>query len=419
MNRNIVIFLLVIITQLIGSCKKDAVFMEKEYSRVKTLEVSEVSPYGAVFNGEISVLGAGEISNMGFIYTLVSPVATKVETVYVDIIFEVGKFSYSISHNLFDHQRYLVQAFVKTSSIISLGEGVEFVSSSSIQDGWQLVADTGLDISDQSIISFSSENYGYFFTRPGSCYQFDPKSYKIEKKKSPSGYMNKDNYGQFELAENFYFLSPGVMDIVVYSELGDSWTNQGALAFPPYGSENALGFSISNTGYYLWSGNLISYDGLTSQWLHQSHTIPTNSSSLSVFGDNVFMVSYDPKRKITTKFNPVTFEVNKQLAPFPGELAVYNNVGGELVTARLGDKLYYGLSHYEYHYLNGTIIKGFSNELWQYSPTTDTWLEVASFPDVVFWSRLFHFTCNNEFFVGYRDAHNKIKIWKLLNSELP
>lgn len=160
--------LLISLLSLLVKCNKDEV-TGRDYPRIKTLPVTEITPDGARFNAEILFRGDFEIINYGFVWSeYINPVIQNSDrVVYTDNIVSEN-FSEIIETTLKENVSYFVRAFVETKDFIVYGENIQFLSLGSkapkILDVFPLAGTTGdtLTIKGENF-SYVNQNNEFFF----------------------------------------------------------------------------------------------------------------------------------------------------------------------------------------------------------------------------------------------------------------
>lgn len=124
--RNI---LLVLFLVLNIKCQEDEV-TARNYPRLKTLPVSEITKEGAQFNAEIIYSGDFEILNYGFVWDYLTrdPTLEKSDRVVYSNNVNTNSFSERIESSLLEGYIYYVRAFVQTNDFLVYGESVSFTS---------------------------------------------------------------------------------------------------------------------------------------------------------------------------------------------------------------------------------------------------------------------------------------------------
>ena len=107
-------------------CEDETV--ERDYPRVRTLEVTNITSEGARFEAEIYEPGDGTISEHGFAWSLGTPNIDYDNRVYLGPSEGTDRFSADISSALTEGATYKVTAFVKSGEYTVYGNNVEFRS---------------------------------------------------------------------------------------------------------------------------------------------------------------------------------------------------------------------------------------------------------------------------------------------------
>lgn len=108
------------------SCEDEPV--GRDYPRIKTLEVTNITEAGATFTGEIFEEGNEEITEHGFVWATRRPEIEYSKKVLLGSFSGVGKFSAEIRTDLAEGITYQVAAFVISGEFTVYGEPVTFKS---------------------------------------------------------------------------------------------------------------------------------------------------------------------------------------------------------------------------------------------------------------------------------------------------
>lgn len=111
---------------LLSSCEDDPV--KRDYPRVKTLEVTNITEAGATFTGEVLEEGNSEITEHGFVWATRQPDVEYSNKVLLGSFSSTGKFSAEVGSNLTEGLTYQVAAFVISGEFTVYGEPVTFKS---------------------------------------------------------------------------------------------------------------------------------------------------------------------------------------------------------------------------------------------------------------------------------------------------
>ena len=113
---------------LFNSCTREEISL-RNYPRLKTLEVSEITQDGATFNAEIFAQGSEAIVEMGFVWsTGPNPSIENSDKVIISESPDNVIFSFRISTSLIKDKTYWVRAFLKTQTKTVYGTTVSFKS---------------------------------------------------------------------------------------------------------------------------------------------------------------------------------------------------------------------------------------------------------------------------------------------------
>ncbi len=110
----------------LAGCEDEPV--PRDYPRVKTLEVTNITPEGALFTAEIYEPGNGEITEHGFAWAANYPNIDNDNRILLGPFSGTGQFSAEVSSTLAEGESYEVTAFVKAGDYIVYGNTVEFRS---------------------------------------------------------------------------------------------------------------------------------------------------------------------------------------------------------------------------------------------------------------------------------------------------
>ena len=128
MRSKLVTVLLVSSLGFLVHCDKDEV-TARNFPRLKTLPVSEITPNGARFNAEIIFRGDFEVLNYGFVWSEnENPTIENSDRVIFAENILSDNFSEIIETTLREDVSYFVRAFIETNNFIVYGENVGFVS---------------------------------------------------------------------------------------------------------------------------------------------------------------------------------------------------------------------------------------------------------------------------------------------------
>ncbi|MEN8248019.1 MAG: IPT/TIG domain-containing protein [Bacteroidota bacterium] len=129
MNRKYRIILILIVAVIFFMCEDKKEVTPRDYPRVSTLDVTDITDSGALFSGEIIYPGKGPITEHGFLWRKYSdPEYDNSEKKVIAEQISDGKFSASISSNLISRTKYKVRAYAKNDDYFVYGKTVEFVS---------------------------------------------------------------------------------------------------------------------------------------------------------------------------------------------------------------------------------------------------------------------------------------------------
>lgn len=120
--------LLISLLCLLVMCDKEEV-TSRNYPRLKTLPVTEISSEGAKFNAEFRLRGDFKVVNYGFVWDeTIDPTIEYSNRVINSENIQTDRFSQSIETNLKVGVYYYVRAFVETDDFTVYGENMYFLS---------------------------------------------------------------------------------------------------------------------------------------------------------------------------------------------------------------------------------------------------------------------------------------------------
>lgn len=120
--------LILIAISFLVNCEKYEV-TSRDYPRVSTLAVDNITEEGATFNAEFKLRGEFEVVNYGFVWsTLENPTIDDSDRVVYAENIQSNTFSQRIETTLKKENIYNVRAFVKTKDYLIYGENIEFYS---------------------------------------------------------------------------------------------------------------------------------------------------------------------------------------------------------------------------------------------------------------------------------------------------
>jgi len=154
--RNII---LIFLLGLLVKCDEDEV-TSRNYPRLKTLPVNEITSTSARFNAEIIFRGDFEVINYGFVWSEnESPTMESSDRVIYSENIQSAKFSETIETTLKEGVSYFARAFVETNDFIVYGENVSFVSWGS--KGPEITSVTPLQGTLGDTIYIEGKNFSY------------------------------------------------------------------------------------------------------------------------------------------------------------------------------------------------------------------------------------------------------------------
>src|SRR5690554_108100 len=152
-------FLLISVLGLLLRCDK-AEISSRNYPRLKTLPVSEITRGGALFNAEIIYRGDFEIINYGFVWSESEyPTIIDSERVEYSTDIQSTSFSKKIKTTLKENVSYFVRAFVETNDYLVYGANVSFISLGSKAP--EILSFTPVSGTWGDTISIAGKNFSY------------------------------------------------------------------------------------------------------------------------------------------------------------------------------------------------------------------------------------------------------------------
>ncbi|MFZ2285443.1 MAG: IPT/TIG domain-containing protein [Bacteroidales bacterium] len=116
----------VFLTLLVTGCEDEPVY--RDYPRVKTHDVTNITSEGALFAAEIYEPGNGVITDHGFVWGLSQPGIDNDNRVYLGPFGGTGRFTAEVRSTLAEGVTYKVAAFVRSGEYTVYGNTVEFKS---------------------------------------------------------------------------------------------------------------------------------------------------------------------------------------------------------------------------------------------------------------------------------------------------
>jgi len=110
----------------LAGCEDEPV--QRDYPKIRTLEVTNITGNGATFIAEVIQEGTAPIAEHGFTWSLFTPDMTSDERIYLGSFSGTGRFEAEISTALKEGLTYEVCAFVKAGDYTVYGDKVKFMS---------------------------------------------------------------------------------------------------------------------------------------------------------------------------------------------------------------------------------------------------------------------------------------------------
>ncbi len=132
-HKRIIIKLIFLFTTILTFISCTDEITQREYARVKTLEVDNISSSGARLNAKIISEGNGDIIEHGFVWDkLPNPTIGYSEKVVLQENIITGEFSVNITTTLLEGTQYFVRAFSKSDEYLVYGKNIKFSSLGSV-----------------------------------------------------------------------------------------------------------------------------------------------------------------------------------------------------------------------------------------------------------------------------------------------
>ena len=124
-NIKLALSFVIIVISSITSCSDDGI--PREYPRVKTSDVNNITTSGATFNGEITLLGNRNIIEYGFVWDNYEfPTIDYSNKINLGSGIGLGKFTTQLETSLEKGVIYYVRAYAKTDNFLVYGKIIEF-----------------------------------------------------------------------------------------------------------------------------------------------------------------------------------------------------------------------------------------------------------------------------------------------------
>lgn len=122
------ILIVLVLAVVLITCQKEDIIMGRDYPRITTLEVTNISVNGATFAAEILSAGLAEITEYGFAWSAFeNPYSDDLNILSEHGAAEPGIYSMDIKTNLETGLTYYVQAFVVAGSYTVFGKKISFI----------------------------------------------------------------------------------------------------------------------------------------------------------------------------------------------------------------------------------------------------------------------------------------------------
>ncbi|MEQ9373692.1 MAG: hypothetical protein RIG68_00795 [Imperialibacter sp.] len=399
MRENIAILFLLMITL---GCGEQAPSLQ-EFPIIRTLPPDNDAT-GATFHAEALQKGANETTSFGFVWDTSEPTVENSHKIELGEKLNTGLFEKSVNYGLAKGVTYKVRAFTTYADKTVYGNSISFTSKGSEKDPWELLL-TEVDLVGWSSMHGSSTSEkGYFLFQSSDFHAFDPAENKFsEAPNFPVRGNTGTRFTSVTIDDTQYFFNS--IDQHLYKFANNSWTIQSQAPFSPgRWSGYYHGHATDNEIYILSSYLSYKYDLRTGQWSQKSR-LPTNYG-YSIGGASLGSKAY----LVTTDKNIWEYETSTNSwvvkTQYPGSLKE------TIIAFSHNNKLYFGLSSNNYHVQTDWMDK----DLWSYTPDSDTWELVASFPVSLEPSGLFYFSVANKLYIG--QGFQRYDLWVCHLSEI-
>ncbi len=151
--------ILIFLVAFLVKCERDEI-TSRNYPRLKTLAVTEITSEGVKFNAEIIFRGNFEVINYGFVWSEnENPTITNSDRIVYSDNIQSKTFYKAVQTTLKKGVSYFVRAFVKTNDYIVYGENIKFLSLGSGAPSIKSVKP--LEISFCDTIFIKGSNFSY------------------------------------------------------------------------------------------------------------------------------------------------------------------------------------------------------------------------------------------------------------------
>lgn len=458
--KNYILFGLLSFTSvmLFSTCNDNEV-TPREYPRVKTLDVNEITSSGARFNAEIIFPGNGKIIEYGFVWDKSeNPTIESSEKKILAQEISTGGFTSKISTTLEEGAIYYVRAYAKNDEYLVYGKNVSFES---LGSGAPIIADfepkqgTGGDtiriVGENFSFQSSSNKVSFDQYESSVIWSTDTLLLCVAPKNVPSETTNI----KIQIAgnqattsrEEFTFLTPKIISFSpIQGTFGDIVTIHGynfnlrkeenivmfedAQAIVLSASNNSLTVSVPEgitkklnkisvtvnlrTGQAENVYNIIppsiEYISPASQYINSTFNIKGNNFNPMLNGNKVILGNVQGQVLDATKTNLVV-QINDSVytsRSFPVEVRVAEqsvySVGSLVLLDRWLRKAPapegadYQSTPFSSENAGYILLRG-SKEIWKYDPKVNKWKQLSNFPGAARYNA-FSFTIDNFAYIG-------------------
>ncbi|PWN06703.1 hypothetical protein [Rhodohalobacter mucosus] len=368
MNRLTFSIIALLIIPLI-SCSSDALPEKRDYPVVRTLNAEAIDSAEVRLNGSIVNTGDENIEELGFVFDTSEPAIGVSDTILISTVNSKDAFSLTTDRAFAENVEYNIRAFANTESYTIYGNRVSFLSSGTRWNPWALkVFRTYLENWANSESTYT-QGKGYVLFRSGYFYELDTNDYSFSsRQKIPiSGYI-PESYTMFGINNHVYMIFPDYNEAYIYDTISNTWVIESIDNIDLSGnssgfnSGNLYSFSIGLTGYVISDNTLYAYDHKTGSWSFLNQ-FPNEVHNAVAGNEAIYVYSY----------NNTIWKYNFESDDWSLETTYPSDSYDGVTAFSAGEKLYFGLAADRE---NDTFLQ----EVWEYSPGTQSWKKISRFP---------------------------------------
>ena len=351
------------------SCSNDALPEKRDFPTIQTLHAESIDSAEVRLRGTVVNTGDQKIEELGFVFDTSEPAIGVSDTIHISPVNSREAFSLTTNDAFAENVEYNIRAFANTESYTIYGNNVSFLSEGTRWNPWALkVFRTYLENWANSESTYT-QGKGYVLFRSGYLYEIDAYDYSFtSKQKIPiNGYI-PESYTLFSIGNYMYVYFKNYNDTYIYDTINDTWDirNIDNVYNPSNSHEfnngNLYSFSIGLTGYVISDNALYAYETNTESWSFLSQ-FPYEMHSAVANNEGIYVYSHDNSIwKYDFESDDWVMETTYPSEPYDG-----------VTSFSIGEKIYYGLA-----VDRETDI--FHQEVWEYSPTSQSWKKISRFP---------------------------------------